>query len=171
MGLSREHKVTRTLERLNRIIHRSHLATKFVTLFLAEIDLSGAVMYCNAGHPPALLVTAGGSVKRLLTGGRLLGPIPDTSYQVGLERLSPGDLLFIYSDGITEARNPDSDEELGEQRLTDIVVTLRHQEPQVIVDRIFAKVAEHTGGAPPEDDQTVLVLKRQSRVEHREENA
>jgi sigma-B regulation protein RsbU (phosphoserine phosphatase) len=160
MGLSRDFKVTRTLERLNRIIHRSRLATKFVTLFLAEVDLSGSVMYCNAGHPPALLVRAKGSVTRLSTGGRLLGPLPDTSYSVGLERLDPGDVLVIYSDGITEASDPISNQELGEQRLIDLVISLRHLEPEAIVDRIFALVAEHSNSKPPEDDQTVLILKR-----------
>jgi sigma-B regulation protein RsbU (phosphoserine phosphatase) len=160
MGLSRDFKVTRTLERLNRIIHRSRLATKFVTLFLAEVDLSGSVMYCNAGHPPALLVRARGSVKKLSTGGRLLGPLPDNSYSVGLERLEPGDVLVIYSDGITEVTDPVSNQELGEQRLIELVTELRHLEPEAIVERIFAVVAEHSSSQPPEDDRTVLVLKR-----------
>ncbi len=159
MGLSREFKITRTLERLNRIICRSRLSTRFVSLFLAELDMNGSLMFCNAGHPPALLVHSDGTIDRLSTGGTLLGPFPDTRYSIGLARLGPGELLLLYSDGITEARNAD-DQELGEEHLCRLVVDSRHRDPQAIVDGIFAAVGEHSGGGPREDDQTVLLVKR-----------
>jgi len=161
MGLSREFKITRTLERLNRIIHRSRLATKFVSLFLAEIDGSnGQVIYCNAGHPPAMLVRRDGTVERLTTGGMLLGPSLDARYTIGLARIDPGDLLAMYTDGITEARAPASDEELGEARLVELLVELRHRDPKIIVDRVFEEVAAHTGLEAPEDDQTLYLVAR-----------
>ena len=160
MGLSREFKLTRTIERLNHIIHRSRLATKFVSLFLAEIDLSGSVTYCNAGHPPALLVTAAGAMTRLSTGGMILGPVDDVHHTIGLVRLDPGDLMVLFSDGITEARGATSDEEFSEDRLARLVTSLRHLDPGAIVDRIFTDVTEYSQRVPPEDDQTVVVVKR-----------
>lgn len=162
MGLSREYKLTRTLERLNRIIYRSRLSTKFVSLFLAEIDTDGNLFYCNAGHPPALLVRAAGTVERLTVGGLLLGPIPDARYTIGVARLEPGDLVVLYTDGITEARQRSSDEEFGEARLIELAVGHRRAPPQTLVDAVFNAVEEFTGTATPEDDQTVVVVKRRA---------
>ena len=160
MGLSREYKLTRTLERLNRIIYRSRLSTKFVSLFLAEIETGGSLFYCNAGHPPALLVRTGGEVERLSVGGLLLGPTPDARYTIGVSRLDPGDLLLLYTDGITEARRPDGDEEFGEARLVELARHHRHAAPNRLVDEVFAAVGRFSGAATPEDDQTVVVVKR-----------
>lgn len=160
MGLSREFKLTRTLERLNRIIHRSRLSTKFVSLFLAEIDISGSVIYCNAGHPPAILVRHDGRVERLSTGGLLLGPTADARYSIGLTRLEPGDLLALYTDGITEAREPDQDCEFSEERLVEALVGMRTADPRRIVDRVFEEVARFTGLETPEDDQTLYLVQR-----------
>lgn len=164
MGLAREFKISRTLERLNNIIHRSRLATKFVSLFLAEIDLQGSVIYCNAGHPPALLVSARGEVTRLTTGGMLLGPMADSRYTIGLARLEPGDLLVLYSDGITEANDAAGQEELGEDGLRKLLLECRRQHPRRIVARVFDALGRFTGPAPRKDDQTLVVVKRRSRA-------
>ncbi len=160
MGLSREFKVSRTLERLNRIIHRSRLSTKFVSLFLAEIDVAGPVIFCNAGHPPAILVRADGSVERLSTGGILLGPTADARYAIGLTRLEPGDLLALYTDGITEAREPVEEREFSEERLVSLLHEMRQEDPRRIVDRVFDEVARFTGLDTPEDDQTLYLIQR-----------
>jgi sigma-B regulation protein RsbU (phosphoserine phosphatase) len=167
MGLSREFKITRTLERLNRIIHHSRLATKFVSLFLAEIHQNGTVLYCNAGHPPALLMRTDGSVDRLRTGGIIIGPTPNASYTIGTDQMEPGDLLLLYTDGIIEAHSASSDEEYGEDRLLHVMRAARLQDPVAVVDRVFTDVAEFSQTTAPEDDQTVLVVKR--RVEPLEE--
>lgn len=161
MGLSRDYKITRTLERLNRIIHRSRLATNFVTLFLAEVDLAGNVTYCNAGHPPALIVRQDGSTERLSNGGLILGPNPNATYSIGLERLEPGDSLVLYSDGITETRRPGTDEEYSEQRLIRLLRHSRGLSARETVERIFAAVASFSA-SPPEDDRTVVVVKRKT---------
>ena len=167
MGLSREFKITRTLERLNTIIHRTRLSTKFVSLFLAEIDLAGTITYCNAGHPAPMLVSAGGTVTRLSTGGMILGPMADARYTIGMVTISPGDLLVVFSDGITEARSSVSEEEYGEVRLARLVSSLRHHEAATVVDKVFADVAEFSHRAPPEDDQTLLVVTRIAEDEER----
>jgi len=160
MGLSREYKITRTLERLNRIIHRSRLATKFVSLFLAEVQVGGTVVYCNAGHPPALLVRTDGNVERLSTGGMILGPQPDAHYQIDLVHMAPGDLLVLYSDGITEARDPETDEELSVERFSSLLRELRSLEPAAIVDRVIEEASTFAGAGPPADDQTIVAVKR-----------
>ena len=161
MGLSREYKVTRTLQRLNRIIHRSRMATKFVSMFLAEISLDGTVIYCNAGHPPSMLVRADGSVDYLRTGGMILGPNPDAAYSIGIDTFQPGDLLVLYTDGITEANDDSGNEEYGRDRLLHVLRAARHLDPIAIVDRVFTDVEAFSAVSPPADDQTLVVVKRQ----------
>jgi sigma-B regulation protein RsbU (phosphoserine phosphatase) len=161
MGLSREYKVTRTIQRLNRIIHRSRLATKFVSVFLAEISLDGTIIYCNAGHPASLLIRADGTVVKLRTGGMILGPNPTATYSIGVDSFQPGDLLVLYTDGITEAVNEAGDE-YGEERLIHSARAIRHQDPIAVVDRVFSDVDEFSVGPLPADDQTLVVVKRRT---------
>ncbi len=160
MALTREFKLSRTVQRLNEIINRSRLATKFVSLALMEIDLKGSVIYCNAGHPRPILMRTDGSVERLDRGGPILGPVPNASYAIGVQCMGPGDLIVLFTDGVTEA-TADDDEEYGHERLIHSVRTVRHLDPAAIVDRIFTDVAEFSRQNPPADDQTVVVLKRQ----------
>ncbi len=160
MGLSREFKLTRTLERLNTIIHHSRLATKFVSLFLAEIHPNGTVLYCNAGHPPALLIHVDSSWEKLRTGGILIGPTPSATYQIGVAEMEPGDVLVMYTDGITEAASEGSTEEYGEDRLLHVVQAATHLDPVAIVDRVFLDVGAFSGISPPADDQTLVIVKR-----------
>jgi serine phosphatase RsbU (regulator of sigma subunit) len=159
MALSREFKLTRTLERLNNIIHRSRLATKFVSLVLVEFNLSGTVIYSNAGHPYPILMRADGSIARLDKGGPILGPIPDAAYSIGIQSMEPGDSLILFTDGASEATE-DGDEEYGIDRLIHVARTNRHLDPPAMVDRIFTEVADFSQRTTPEDDQTVVVVKR-----------
>ncbi len=160
MGLLREYKITRTLERLNQIIHRSRLATKFVSLVLAELEIGGTVLYANAGHPPPILVRAGGSVELLETRGMILGPRPMARYPIDLVRLLPGDVLALYSDGITEATHHESGEELGQERLVRLLVELRGRPAGEILEAVFERVEAFTRRTPPADDQTMVLIKR-----------
>ena len=115
--------------------------------------------YCNAGHPPALLVREDGTIERLISGGMLLGPSPNATYAIGLARLAPGDCLVLYSDGITEARRGGSEEEYSDARLARLLRRVHSLPARTIVDRIFAAVAAFSA-SPPEDDRTVVVVKR-----------
>ena len=137
------------------------LATKFVTLFLAEFDINGTLIYCNAGHPAALLVRADGTVIELPTTGMILGPNPKATYSIGIDSFEPGDLLVLYTDGITEAVD-ETDEEYGQERLIHSVRTVRHQDPIAVVDRVFSDVEEFSATSPPADDQTLVVVKRRA---------
>lgn len=160
MGLTREYKLGRTLERLNRIIHGSRLATKFVSLFLAEIDIDGGLISCCAGHPPALLVRASGEMEHLSSGGLPLGPFPDARYVAEFRSFGEGDTLVVYTDGITEAQG-EAEIEFGLERLEPLVVAARMSGPDEIVKLIFDAVDEFCGGQVDQDDQTVLVVQWQ----------
>jgi sigma-B regulation protein RsbU (phosphoserine phosphatase) len=162
MGLAREFKLTRTVERLNVIIHRSRLATKFVSLFIAEINHVGTVVYCNAGHPPAVLMRVDGTADLLRSGGMILGPNPDATYSFGVDEIGPGDVLVLFTDGITEASDEARSGEYGLDRLVHSVRAARHLDPLAIVDRICADVDTYSTVSPPADDQTLVVVKRRA---------
>ncbi|HEY5611942.1 MAG TPA: SpoIIE family protein phosphatase, partial [Thermoanaerobaculia bacterium] len=96
MAADRDFKIIRTLEKLNQIIHRSRLTTKFVSLFYGELERNGLLIYCNAGHNPPFLIK-GQTFELLRQGGTVLGPTPDPTYNRGFAQLEAGDLLCLYS--------------------------------------------------------------------------
>jgi sigma-B regulation protein RsbU (phosphoserine phosphatase) len=160
MGVERDIKIVRTVERLNQIIQQSHLVTKFVSLFFGELEPDGLFIYVNAGHNPPLHVrTASSKVDELTSGGMVLGLSPGATYQRGFTRIQPGDLLALYTDGIIETRNPKG-EEYGTKRLVDAVRRFRAAPVEEIVAQIFASVERFSGGALPEDDRTFVVIRR-----------
>src|SRR5215470_16730335 len=113
MGLARDFKIVRTVERMNRIIHRSTLTSRFVSLFYGELELNGVFIYVNAGHPPPFHLAADGGITYLEAGGPVLGPLAEASYERGFVIMKPGDMLVFYTDGIVETRGragePDRD--------------------------------------------------------------
>lgn len=161
MGLAREFKIVRTIERLNTIIHESALSSRFVSMFYGELEPNGTCIYVNAGHPPPFHIAADGTVTHLDQGGPVLGPLPQPTYDRGFLRMSPGDQLVIYTDGITEALGwGDSarGEEFGAERLQEIVRRHRGKSATEVVDAVFASLADWSGGAPPQDDRTLIVV-------------
>jgi sigma-B regulation protein RsbU (phosphoserine phosphatase) len=151
------------LERLNRHILESSMPNKFITMLLAEVNPRiSTLRYMNAGHNPGFLLRThrdGGHVDELPSGGVPLGLLPGSRYQMRELSLEPGDLLCLYSDGITEAESPD-EEEFGNDRLIDVL--RRHREAPLaeVLDAIRREVGEHTQGRPQGDDQTLLLLRR-----------
>jgi len=147
-------------ERLNRLIQESSSSNKFITLFLADLDpATGELVYVNGGHNPALLRRADGRLESLGATGLPLGLLADSRYSVARIRLEPGDLLCLYSDGITEAESP-AGEELGFERLGEIVDGAAAGPLDGLVDEIDRAVREISAGLPQGDDQTVLLLRR-----------
>ena len=147
------------VERLNRHILDASAPNKFITLLLAEIDPpTGGVHYVNAGHNPALLVRTGGGVEELSPGGLPLGMFAG-SYRDGRADLQPGDLLCLFSDGITEAENPGG-EEFGPGRLADLLRQGAEQPLADLVASIDAAALEFAEGADQADDQTLVLLRR-----------
>jgi len=164
MGLARDFKIVRTVERLNDIIHRSTLTSRFVSMFYGELDASGLFIYVNAGHPPPFHLSAGGDVTLLEEGGPVLGPLSEATYERGMVTLRPGDLLVFYTDGITESRGAEPGEkvdEFGLDRLIEVARSFQSQPAQRIVDEIFTHVDSYSRGRAPNDDRTVMVVRRQ----------
>jgi hypothetical protein len=146
---------------VNTLFCRGGLENRFATLFYVEVEeSSGRIRFLNAGHNPALLLGAGDSTpERLEASSTPLGMFPETSYAEGLRDLAPGDILLLYSDGLTEARSP-SGEEFGEARLAGCLLRHRALDPEPLGRRLLADVATFLAGERPDDDQSIVVLKR-----------
>ncbi len=157
MGMAEHMKIVSTIERLNKVINRSTLITRFVSLFYGEIERNGNFIYCNAGHPPALLYQDG-RFQELDQGGLVLGPDSEARYERGYVRVCPSDVIVIHSDGITEATGPD-DEAFGVERLERIIADNHALPARALADLIFQKVEAFSRQAPPRDDQTVVVVR------------
>ncbi|MEO8505230.1 MAG: SpoIIE family protein phosphatase [Acidobacteriota bacterium] len=148
------------LQRLNQHIHASSAPNKFITLLLAQLDLeTGDLRYVNAGHNPGLLIRADGSSTTLEPGGLPLGLLAGGAYRCESLHMGPGDLLCLYSDGITEAASP-SEEEFGLDRLCALLTQYRGAHLQELVQLIDVEVREFSAGQPQGDDQTLVLLRR-----------
>ena len=148
------------MSRLDRMMAKNCPGNRFVTLFLCVIDpASGETTYCNAGHNPPLLIRHDGQAEQLRGGGTVLGMFPDLGYEERRSRLDPGDLLLLFSDGVTEATSPDG-EEFGEERLMGLLAEVRGEPALAVVDRVGRAIVEWTAGAPPTDDITVVAVRR-----------
>ncbi len=162
MGLSRDYKIVRTLERLNRIIHESTLTSRFVSMFYGELERNGVLIYINAGHPPPFHINAKGVVSFLQEGGPVVGPLPDATYDRGYHQICPGDMLVLYTDGITEALGGGSGlpepEEYGVDRLLEVAQANRGRTADEVVEAILAGVDAWSGGGTAQDDRTVIVV-------------
>jgi sigma-B regulation protein RsbU (phosphoserine phosphatase) len=156
MATDRDFKIVRTMEKLNHIIHRSRLTTKFVSLFYGELERDGILIYSNAGHNPPFLARMNGSFEELRNGGAVLGPTPDATYNRGYAKLETGDILCLYTDGIVEAHD-DRDEEFGLLRLKELVEANRELSAREIGRTIFSEVKSWAAGT--EDDRTVVIVK------------
>jgi sigma-B regulation protein RsbU (phosphoserine phosphatase) len=120
---------------------------------------SGAIHYVNAGHNPPLLLRAGGAHEWLSEGGTILGILPDSAFVSGSARLESGDLLALYTDGVTEGADA-SGAMWGEERLVEAVRHLRARPADEIVRTVVAQVRAFEGETGPADDITMLVAKR-----------
>jgi len=155
MAMDRDFKIIRTMEKLNHIIHRGRLTTKFVSLFYGELETGGILIYSNAGHNYPFLLK-GHRIEYLKNGGPVLGPTPDATYTRGFAKLEAGDLICLYSDGITEAHNA-RDEEFGLDRLTRMVKANRHRSAEEIGREVLSRVSRW--GRRDPDDRTVVIVK------------
>ena len=133
----------------------------FVTGVLATVDLDRAVIeYVCAGHEPAYVVGADDSRRVLgLTDGVPMGVIEDFEYQSRRAKLRPGDSLFLYTDGLTDAVNL-SGELFGKKRLEETLDGAATRSPEGIVSHVWTRIGDYSTGAPAADDMTCLVLRR-----------
>jgi len=155
MATDRDFKIIRTMEKLNHIIHRGRLTTKFVSLFYGELETGGILIYTNAGHNYPFVLKKH-KFEALANGGPVLGPTPDATYTRGFVKLDAGDLLCLYSDGIVEAHDR-SDREFGLDRLKRLVKTNRDRSAKEIGAEVLYRVARWARRS--EDDRTVVIVK------------
>jgi phosphoserine phosphatase RsbU/P len=135
-------------------------SNRFITLFVAELEPeTGELTFINAGHNSPLLGRADGSIELVESGGLPLGLMDFAEYDVGHAKLNPGDVLFIYSDGVSEANNLNEDE-FGMDRLKQVISTNVGRSASGIRDRVEAALSEFTGTAAPNDDITLVIVKR-----------
>ena len=121
------------------------------------LDADGRLVYCNAGHNPPLLVRAS-EVRRLDRGGPIVGLFEGALFEEETVHLSPGDVLVMFSDGISEATSADG-EEYGELKILECVQKHLAADPSQILDALIADVRDFTRGAAQGDDITAMVLR------------
>ena len=142
----------------NRLLATNNAAAMFVTLFHGVIDLStGVLRYCNAGHNPPWLLRAAGGREALAPTGLPFGVDPDLPQRIAQTVLRPGDAVFLFSDGITEAFNP-AGEEFGAARLAATLDAARGGGAGALVAGVLAATAAFAAGAEQSDDITCLAL-------------
>jgi len=164
MGIEKELKVAHVYEKLNRVIHRSRLSSRFVSVFYGELEADGSLVYVNAGHQPPILFFKEQrrdrpSEMELTIGGTVIGPLPEARFRRGFARVYPGDVLLMLTDGILE-RPDKAGEFFGVDRVRAIVRELQDQPAQAILDRLFETAFAWGEGRPWEDDATIVVVKR-----------
>jgi sigma-B regulation protein RsbU (phosphoserine phosphatase) len=163
MGIGNDFKIARTIERLNRILNKSRLTTKFVSLFYGEFETNGDVVYVNAGHPsPLHLHAANGTFRELESTGMVLGPSPDAVYSRRATHMEPGDLVLLYTDGVLEAHDSKG-HEFGVARLKRLLTQARHESAREVVQRVVNAARSWSHGAPAEDDMTAVAIRRAPR--------
>src|SRR6266496_2399821 len=151
-----------TISAVNRYLADNIPPNRFITLFYAELDPeSGALSFLNAGHNPPLIIHAAGTVEQLASGGLPLGIKRDADYREGRTLLQRGDVMVIYSDGVTEAASP-SGEEFGPTRLYEVVSRNVEASAAGIRDRIESALTKFSQGTKAADDITLVIVKRQA---------
>jgi sigma-B regulation protein RsbU (phosphoserine phosphatase) len=154
------HAIDRVVQDVNRQVCRNTGHGSFISFFLGELDpLVGTLSFVNAGHNAPVLVRKDGRVELLEIGGLLLGVFPEASYEHGEIRLEPGDLLAMYTDGVTEAWN-DGGDMFSEARLLETLRTNRSSSAAEVHDLVLDEVRRFQAGRAPDDDLTLVLLKR-----------
>ncbi|MCX6826319.1 MAG: SpoIIE family protein phosphatase [candidate division Zixibacteria bacterium] len=147
------------LSNINKYIVESTSAEKFATLFYGEFNKQRQELhYANAGHNYPILIREDGAYELLSKGGILLGAFAGMEYQEGIVQLRKNDILFLYTDGLSEAQNQ-ADEEYGEEKILKYLTEHRHLDSNEIIDGILAEVRLFDPTDPPRDDTTLIALK------------
>lgn len=147
-----------TLNRVNEALCRRAIEGRFATMAYVVLDPGGTLTSCSAGHNPAVLLRANGSMERPDRGGLVLGAFDTARYEEEAIALETGDTLVLFSDGVTDAENPAGDQ-YGEERLLEALAGSERRAADEILDRVLASVRAFAAEQPPADDVTVLVIR------------
>ncbi len=155
-----ETDVARLVSRLNHSIKANTPDNKFITGFFAAVQPeTGEMEYCNAGHNAPVLARAGGRVELLTAGGPVLGILPRITYSGGRSKLERGDLLVMYSDGVSEAANARG-EEFTEEAVSQIASACVDRSAGEVLMEIARQLRAFLGETPPNDDVTMMVARK-----------
>lgn len=154
-----EFAIRAIMRKVNSLLHESTERHKFVTAFYGVLDYRNKVLiFSNAGHNPPMLMRAGGGVEFLMEGGVALGVLPDALFEERPIALMPGDLLLLYTDGVSEAENVDG-EQFGRDRIEESLRERMTRSAQDIVDGLVEDVREFAGEQGQTDDLTLMVVR------------
>jgi sigma-B regulation protein RsbU (phosphoserine phosphatase) len=142
---------------VNRSLLTRAVEARFATAFLGVLDAGGMLTYCNAGHNLPFLFSSTG-VQRLAGGGTVLGMFEGARYESVTVHLQRGDTVVVFSDGVSEARNPPG-EEFGDDRICSTLAPIAGQPVQVVLDTLLAAVRTFAATVPQHDDITAVVVR------------
>jgi sigma-B regulation protein RsbU (phosphoserine phosphatase) len=158
--LSGEPDETKLVERINQVTHENTELPRFITFVTVRLRLRASrLTYVNAGHNPPYLVRHDGRVEELSEGGLILGVFPHSKYSAAELGFGAGDLLVLYTDGVTEAMNSRR-EQFGEERLIALLSDCRGASAAEVLGHVRAEVDRFAAGEPRHDDLTLLVVRQ-----------
>ncbi|MBI1933915.1 MAG: serine/threonine-protein phosphatase [Ignavibacteriales bacterium] len=156
-------KISPMMNRMNKLVNKIFSDDRFSSLFYGELsnDKKGLFLYANAGHnPPMFYSSKTSKISFLEPTGPLLGPAPNSKYETDSLNFDSGDILVIYSDGITEAAN-NAYEFYEENRLANLIITNKTKTPKQLAALIIDDVQKFsTADSKYQDDKTIVVIKR-----------
>ncbi len=162
MASNFEIKITPLMKRMNALVNKIFADDKFASLFYGEfsIDKSGLFLYANAGHNPPMFVNGDkGEISYLYPTGPVLGPTPNGKYMMDSINFKKGDVLLIFSDGVTDSADKKF-ENYGDERLAKILVENRHLSAKEITYKILDDVINFSHDGLYSDDKTLVVIKQ-----------
>ena len=145
------------IARVNQALFRRAVEARFVTLLYGVLQPDGHLTYCNAGHNPPFLVGPSG-VRRLETGGLIVGLFGGAEFEQETLQLKPDDMLVVFTDGASEALSKDG-EEYGDDRILEAIRANQEVSTQAMLEAVFESVREFTVGAEQNDDITAMVVR------------
>lgn len=162
MGIGFQTKLISLIQRVNTLVNRMFPAERFISLFVAELatDTKGICLYINCGHPrPLLYHAADGEIEHLESTGTIIGPFPDQTFRRESAVLGRGDILLVYTDGVSEAMDADG-VQYTEERLARDLADLHARTVQEITLAMLDRVQKFGAKGKNQDDKTLVVIKR-----------
>lgn len=153
-------KLAHKVAMLNRSMIQAGELRNLISLFLAEFDSQGRLLYVNCSHPPPLWVRSKGEIKDLGEGGRFLGLDAKSQYRFGIAEMQPGDTIVAFTDGWTELFN-DQGEEFGPQRVRAVLEAQRGAPLETIMAELQRAADAFRGDLPFDDDRTLFLLRKE----------
>ena len=158
--LSRGQSLSEVAQQANNLLHATTPSNRYATAFLNQYDpVTGACQWVNCGHNDGVVLRKSGEVEMMPCSGIALGLFPRMQYEAQTFELHSGDLLAIYSDGVTEA-NDAAEREFSLERFVAVLQANKHRTAAEIVDTVIQEIDAFVGEAPQFDDITLLVMKR-----------